>query len=85
MGLQPGSTQVSVFVDLLLRGPRADAALLVPPSEPEFTGADSAGLGSTLWGLSGVGDWMEPQLFRRVNWEETPALQLRLQAPLPCL
>ena len=74
-----------MFVDLLLRGPRADAALLVPPSEPEFTGADSAGLGSTLWGLSGVGDWMEPQLFRRVNWEETPALQLRLQAPLPCL
>ena len=73
-----------MFVDLL-RGPGADAALLVPPGELELTGADSVGLGSTLWGLGGVGDWMEPQLFRRVNWEETPALHVRLQARLPCL
>ena len=38
-----------MFVDLL-RGPGADAALLVPPGELELTGADSVGLGSTLWG-----------------------------------
>ena len=36
----------------------------VPPGELEPTGADSVGLESMLWGLGGVGDWMEPQLFR---------------------